>query len=137
MMDQLKALVIRHDANTRPADADSIASLQATLDFALAPDYVAYLSGFGVIVYGSNETYGLGVPDGYYLNVLTAYQELRADPHYPAHALPLLDIGDGHYYLYDNLQQKPLRWAMPNGGVVAVVDEPLESFLMREIFARG
>ncbi|KPB95086.1 Uncharacterized protein AC502_2583 [Pseudomonas syringae pv. maculicola] len=90
---------------------------------------------FGVIVYDAYETYGLGVPDDYFLNVFAAFSELSRDPDYPKNTVPLLDIGDGHYYVYDNQSQKVLVWATPNGGIVRTIDEHLESFLIKHVFA--
>lgn len=134
MMEQLKALVERHGAKTRPADMDSIRALEARLGFGLAPEYNVFLSLFGVIVSGGAEVYGLGVPDNYYLNVGNAYADLSRDPAYPPNAVPVLDAGDGRYYLYDNKAQKLMLWATPNGGIVEVLDTTLESFLVKQIF---
>jgi len=133
-MKALEQLVERHEANTRPVDASSIQSLQHKLGFALSDEYQCYLSTFGVIVFGAYETYGLGVPDDYFLNVFAAFSDLSRDPNYPKNAVPLLDIGDGQYYLYDNQSHKVLVWATPNGGVVRVVEEGLEAFLIKHVF---
>jgi hypothetical protein len=133
-MEQLKVLVERHWAKTRPAGMDSIRALEARLGFGLAPEYTAFLSSFGVIVSGGAEVYGLGVPNNYYLNVGDAYADLSRDPGYPPNAVPILDVGDGRYYLYDNEAQKLLLWATPNGGIVEVLDTTLESFLVKQIF---
>lgn len=134
-MKKLEQLVDRHQANTRPVDAGSIQSLEQKLGFALSDEYKAYLSTFGVIVFDAYETYGLGVPDDYYLNVLAACSDLGRDPNYPKSAVPLLEIGDGQYYLYDNQARKVLVWATPNGGVVRVLEEGLEAFLIKHVFA--
>jgi len=134
-MKTLQQLVDRHQANTRPADATSIQSLEHRLGFALSDEYQQYLSLFGVIVFDAYETYGLGVPDDYFLNVFAAFSDLSRDPNYPENAVPLLDIGDGQYYLYDNQSRKVLVWATPNGGIVRVVGEGLETFLIKHVFA--
>lgn len=134
MMEQLKALAERRGAKTRPADIDSIRMLEARLGFGLSPEYSAFLSSFGVIVSGGAEVYGLGVPDNYYLNVGNAYADLSRDPSYPPNAVPVLDAGDGRYYLYDNKAQKLMLWATPNGGIVEVLDTTLESFLLKQVF---
>ena len=137
MMNELKKLVDRHGAKTRPAAPDAIHSLEAKLGFSLAPDYANFLSTFGVIVHGSMETYGLGVPETYYLHVLNSHTDLSRDPQYPPQALPLFDVGDGRYYLYDNKNQQVVLWATPNGGIVKAVNEGLEAFLSRQIFGLG
>jgi hypothetical protein len=36
--------------------------------------------------------------------------------------------------LYDNQSHKVLVWATPNGGVVRVVEEGLEAFLIKHVF---
>ncbi|BCQ52327.1 hypothetical protein BLKGLAD_13890 [Burkholderia gladioli pv. gladioli] len=95
----------------------------------MSDEYRAYLSTFGVIVYEASEVYGLGVPDDYYLNVVNAWRDLSRDSNYPAQAVPLLEIGDGHYWLYDNAAQALLHWATPNGGVVETLAWPLKPFL--------
>ncbi|WP_454864332.1 hypothetical protein [Pseudomonas rhizophila] len=89
----------------------------------------------GTNVFDAYETYGLGVPDDYYLNVFAAFSDLSRDPNYPKNTVPLLDIGDGQYYLYDNQSQKVLVWATPNGGIVRVVEDGLETFLIKHVFA--
>ncbi|CAB3786208.1 SMI1/KNR4 family protein [Paraburkholderia fynbosensis] len=133
-MRNVKQLVERHQANTRPADPASIQALEQKLPFSLSSEYKSFLSDFGVIVFGAYETYGLGVPADHYLNVLNAYNDLSRDASYPANAAPLLEIGDGQYYLYDNKAQRIVLWATPNGGVVRVLDEGLEAFLSQKIF---
>jgi hypothetical protein len=134
MMEQLKALVERHGAKTRPASMESIRALEAKLGFRLPPEYTSFLSTFGVIVFGSAEVYGLGVPDTYYLNVGNSFADLSRDPTYPRNAVPVLDAGDGRYYLYDTAERKLILWATPNGGIVQVLDDSLDGFLADRIF---
>lgn len=136
-MENLKVLVERNGAKTRPASMESIQALEAKLGFRLSAEYASFLSTFGVIVHKASEVYGLGVPDNYYLNVGNAYTDLSRDPTYPANAVPVLDEGDGRYYLYDNRTQKLILWAMPNGGIVHSVDDGLESFLIDRVFHAG
>lgn len=133
-MQNVKQLVERHQANTRPADPASIRALEEKLPFPLSGEYRSFLSEFGVIVFGAYETYGLGVPESHYLNVLNAYTDLSSDASYPANALPLLEVGDGQYFLYDNKAHRIVLWATPNGGIVRVLDESLETFLSQKIF---
>ena len=134
-MKKLEQLVERHQANTRPVETASIQNLERKLGFALSDEYKRYLSTFGVIVFDAYETYGLGVPDDYYLNVIAAFSDLGRDPTYPKNTVPLLDIGDGQYYLYDNQTRQVLVWATPNGGIVRVVEDGLEAFLIKHVFA--
>lgn len=133
-MNKLKTLVDRHQATTRPAHVADIRHLGERLGFALTEEYVEYLSEFGIIVHGAVETYGLGVPEDYYLNVANMYADLSRDPTYPHLAVPLLDVGDGQYYLYDNGTGRVLLWATPNGGLVRTLSEGLEAFLIKHLF---
>lgn len=133
-MNTLTEKVKENQAITRPASPCSIVALQAALGFSLSEEYQAFLSSFGVIVHGGSETYGLGVPDDYYLHVLNGYKDLVDDPSYPPNSLPLLALGDGRYYLYDNQSQEILLWATPNGGIVRRLTDSLESFLTKQIF---
>ncbi|KAF0811005.1 hypothetical protein A167_00037 [Alcanivorax sp. S71-1-4] len=133
-MNRLKELVGRMGATTMPADSESINKLENALDFNLSDEYKKYLSEFGVIVYRSYETYGLGVPDDYYLNVLVIHKDLKNDKYYPLGVLPLMEIGDGSYYLYEMESEKILLWASPNGGVIKEVSRGLEAFLVDNIF---
>ncbi len=134
-MKKLEQLVQEQQAMTLPAQQASITALQADLGFPLSSEYQEYLLLFGVIAHGAYETYGLGVPDDYFLHVLNAYKDLGSDANYPAHSVPLLEVGDGQYYLYDNSSQQVILWATPNGGVVRVLDDSLEQFLIKQIFA--
>lgn len=133
-MQTLEQLVTQHQARIRPADTSSIDRLEQQLGFPLAAEYRAFLSTFGIIVHGAYEIYGLGVPDDYYLNVHNAYTDLSQDPTYPNHAVPLMDTGDGHYYLYDNQACHILLWATPNGGVMQTLDEGLDTFIAKRVF---
>ena len=133
-MKKLKSLIKTFEATTRPADSDSIQTLEHKLGFPLSEEYKGNLSDFGLISFESEETYGLGVPDNYYLNVHSIYTDLSRDTSYPPETVPLLEIGDGQYYLYDNKAQRVLLWSTPNGGVVRTLDEHLEPFLIEKIF---
>jgi hypothetical protein len=134
-MEALKKLVEEHKAKIRPpVDTGSILTLETKLGFKLSAEYKDYLATFGIIAFKSNETYGLGVPEDYYLNVLNKYSDLSQDTSYPESAVPLLEIGDGQYYLYKNDTKKILHWATPNGGVVRTLDEALEPFLIKHLF---
>ena len=135
-MKKLEEQVLSLEATTRPASPGSIDALQAKLGFKLSEEYREYLARFGIIAHDAYETYGLGVPDDYYLNALNAYRDLSADPTYPAHAVPLLELGDGQYYLYDNHSLQIVLWATPNGGVIRTLDQGIEPFLLDKVFQR-
>ncbi|MFT2158551.1 SMI1/KNR4 family protein [Pseudomonas putida] len=133
-MKTLEILVAEQQAATRPATKANIDTLESNLGFELANEYREYLERFGVIAHDAYETYGLGVPEDYFLHALNAYKDLASDPSYPATAVPLLELGDGQYYLYDNRSQRVVLWATPNGGVVRTLDDNLEAFLIKHVF---
>lgn len=133
-MRNLEELVNNHKARTSPVDYDAINALVTKIGFTLSDEYKDFLNTFGVIVYNSNEVYGLGVPGDYYLNVFNKYLDLSRDASYPQDSVPLIDVGDGQYYLYNNNTQKVQLWATPHGGTVRILDDSLESFLIRLLF---
>lgn len=128
--ERLATIVSRLLADTRPASDADIQALQSKLGFELSASYRSYLKHFGVIVAGSVEVYGLGVPEDYYLNVGQAYADLSRDATYPLTAVPLIDDGDGRFYVYDNAADSIMLWATPHGGIVKKVAESLPSFLL-------
>ena len=131
--DQLEAALNASQATTRPAPTEVIDRAEQQLGLDFGTTYREYLRRFGVIVYGSTEVYGLGVPDDYYLSILAAYDELAQDASYPLGALPLVDEGDGHYYLYDTTAKDIVLWAMPKGGIVRRISEGLDAFLLKRL----
>ncbi|MFI8316714.1 SMI1/KNR4 family protein [uncultured Kosakonia sp.] len=132
-MKSLAQHVAAQGADIRPAQQDEIAAAEQTLKMQFSPEYKAYLAQFGLIAYGATEVNGLGVPATSHLNILSAIESLRNGKNYPAQAVPLCEIGDGYYYLYDNQHQKILTWSMING-VVESSGEGLETFLLRVVF---
>jgi hypothetical protein len=132
-MKKLKQQVAAHDADIRPAKENEISAAEQALRMHFSEEYKTYLSEFGLIASGATEVYGLGVPATSHLNILSAIEPLREGKDYPQQAVPLYDIGDGYYSLYDNRQCKILTWSMITG-VVEISDETLEAFLLRVIF---
>lgn len=133
-MNKLRAAVITHQADTRPSNSIDIEKLEASLGFSLSDEYREYLQEFGIIAYQAYETYGLGVKSNSFLHVLNAYQDLSRDKTYPFTSVPLLEIGDGQYYLYDNTHRQIIIWATPNGGVIRKLETNFEDFLLTKIF---
>ena len=129
LIEQLKIT----NALIKPATQQQIEQAEHQLNIQFSLEYRLYLEEFGVISLGSKEIYGLGVKDSSYLNLLTIVPDLRQYPGYPSQAVPLLEIGDGHYYLYDNYNQKILMWAIPNGGKPQEIEESLENFLIKQL----
>ncbi|GKV79195.1 hypothetical protein PEC106568_43680 [Pectobacterium carotovorum subsp. carotovorum] len=132
-MKKLAQQVTAQGADIRPAKENEIDVAEHVLRIHFSEEYKTYLSEFGVIASGATEVYGLGVPVTSHLSILSAIELLREGKDYPRQAVPLYDIGDGYYSLYDNRQRKILTWSMITG-IVEVSDETLEAFLLRTIF---
>ena len=132
-MKKLQQQVVAHNADIRPVNEQEINAAEQALQIRFTPEYKTYLSHFGLISCGATEMYGLGVPVSSHLNILSAIEPLRKGKDYPSQAVPLCDIGDGYYYLYDNQQHKILTWSMITG-VVESSGDTLEAFLLRTVF---
>jgi hypothetical protein len=136
-MNTLAKRVQSTHARTSPAIRAAVDDLEEALGVTLSRDYRSFLETFGRINHGAYETYGLGVPEDHYLNVQAAYADLSRYRGYPLAAVPLLDVGDGRYYLYDNEKRQVLLWASPNGGIVETLADDLETFLAKKIFGQA
>jgi hypothetical protein len=136
-MNTLARLVKSANARTKPASRATVDALEESLGITLAREYREFLETFGWIDHGAYETYGLGFPEGYYLNASVAYNDLVCHRGYPLTAIPLLDVGDGRYFLYDNAKRRVVLWASPNGGVIETVTDDLETFLAKKIFGQA
>ena len=132
---ELKKLTDQNNALTRPATEDDINALEVDLGFSLPPEYKSYLSTFGLISFGAEETYGLGVSNRSHLHLMNIYKDLSSDKNYPPYNIPILELGDGNYYLYDTKKNAINLWATPNGGIVNTINQNLESFLAKQIFS--
>ena len=109
---------------------------QAELDLGLTftKEYRSYLLNIGVMSFGPVETYGLGVPETSFLNIKTALGELRAINNFPLSMIPIADIGDGYYYMYDNSTQNIVIISLPGVGIKIICSD-LETFLIDLIFS--
>lgn len=136
-MNKLARLVKAANARTSPASRAAVEALEESLGVTLSREYRDFLETFGWIDHGASETYGLGFPDGYYLDVEVAYDDLVRHRGYPLTAVPLLEAGDGRFYLYDNAKRRVVLWASPNGGVVETLADDLETFLAKKIFGQA
>lgn len=118
----------------RPVTEETINQAEKDLNISFSNEYKSYLSTCGVISLESTETYGLGVKNTSYLSLYKILPEMRDEANFPASSVPLSDIGDGHFYLYDNNSKTILIWASPNGGVVKEIQSNLEDFLISLFF---
>lgn len=132
-MNRLQELVIKNTAHTIPATDDEISYSESILGLKFSEEYYYYLKIFGVISYGPNETYGLGVKESSFLNIITAINDFREIHGFPLSFIPILDIGDGHYYMYDNSSENIIIVSLPDFGF-NIVDSNLMEFLAKIIF---
>lgn len=134
MMDKLIEKLTSAGALRRPVTEETINQAEKDLNISFSNEYKSYLSTCGVISLESTETYGLGVKNTSYLSLYKILPEMRDEANFPASSVPLSDIGDGHFYLYDNNSKTILIWASPNGGVVKEIQSNLEDFLISLFF---
>lgn len=132
-MNNLLALVEDHQADTIPATEEQIAHAESELGLTFTQEYRSYLRQFGVISFGPNEIYGLGVKETSFLNIISALTDFRSIENFPLSLIPISDIGDGHYYMYDNSTQDIVVVSLPGVGIKQVSSN-LESFLAELIF---
>lgn len=126
LLEKLEGLGATH----KVATTIEVMAAEKKLKMAFTEEYKEFLEKVGTVIYAHYEIYGLGVPETYYLSVLDAIPALSEnDESYPNNAVPLSEIGDGHYYLYDNTSRKVVVWSRYNG-VSEVMDANLEEFII-------
>ncbi|WP_119395065.1 SMI1/KNR4 family protein [Salinibius halmophilus] len=133
-MDKLAKLLEMNGADTLPATAEQVEAAEQKLGLCFAPCYKEYLRRFGVISVGANETYGLGVKESSFLNIVNALSEFKKKAGFPANLIPLSSIGDGHYYMFDNDAQKVVVLTLPDLGTRDFANN-LELFLIDLLLA--
>ncbi|MCC9661492.1 SMI1/KNR4 family protein [Pseudoalteromonas sp. MB41] len=132
-MNKLLKLITDNQADILPATEEQIAKAESVLGLTFTKEYRSYLLNIGVISFGAVETYGLGIPDTSFLNIVNALDEFRALENFPTSLIPIADIGDGHYYMYDNYTQNIVIVALPGVGIKIICSD-LESFFIDLIF---
>jgi len=128
-MNKLLKLIADAQADTMPATEEQIARAEFDLGLTFAKEYRSYLLNVGVLSFGPVETYGLGVPDTSFLNIVNALGELRVLNNFPLSLIPIADIGDGHYYMYDNSTQNIVTVSLPGVGIKIICSD-FESFII-------
>ena len=134
MMNKLIEKLKNTDALIRPVTEETLNQAEKALNISFSNEYKSYLPTCGVISLESTEIYGLGVKNTSYLSLYKILPEMRDEANFPASSVPLSDIGDGHFYLYDNHAKTILIWASPNGGIVKEIKSDLEGFLISLLF---
>ncbi|WIH23104.1 SMI1/KNR4 family protein [Photobacterium damselae] len=132
-MNKLLELIAENEADTMPATEEQIDKAELELGLTFSTEYRTYLQYIGVISFKTVETYGLGVPETSFLNIVNALHDFKAFKNFPSSLIPLADIGDGHYYMYDNSSQKVLTIALPDLGT-KIITAGLEQFLCELVF---
>lgn len=134
-MQKLATKLKQSGAIIRPASEIDIQNAENLLNINFSNEYRNYLTTFGIISLESTETFGLGIPNSSYLNIIEQISDFKKlGDKTPPYFIPLSDFGDGYYYFYDNSQQRVIIWSSPNGGIVKVIDKNLEDFLI-ELFS--
>lgn len=132
-MQLLEQLVKQRKATIRPARPQEIRNAEISLGLKFHPIYREYLERFGIITYGSEELYGLGVQPDSHLNIVKTTYELRETGMWPHFLVPLCATGDGSYFAYDNKNHVVCFWNHANGKVV-MYEENLEMFIIERMF---
>lgn len=132
-MNDLKQFLDQHKAIYKPVNGEHIIQAETELSIEFSNDYKQYLQQIGLFSYESIETYGLGLSKDSYLNIIKSTEEFRQESGFENSFVPLCEIGDGHYYIYDNNEANIKVWTSPNGGVSKKVGDDLEEFLLNLI----
>ncbi|MCW9699522.1 MULTISPECIES: SMI1/KNR4 family protein [unclassified Avibacterium] len=130
-MKELANKFVAKGAIIRPANENEILSAERQLGIKFSSEYRDFLSSFGILSYNSDEIYGLGVSTDYYLNILNLLKEFKEyNVNIPNNHIPLLDIGDGQYYIYDNNDGKIYVWSASSNSIIKNKQNSLTEFLL-------
>jgi hypothetical protein len=100
---------------SKVTDAD-IHAAEKQVGFSFSAKYSAFLKKHGGTTKGSEEFYGVGAAMGH-LDAVKEYESLKKHANYPAKAMPLSAVGDGHSYaIFDNTSGEIQDWS-EHGGV--------------------
>lgn len=127
-MNTLKQFVALHSVDTINVSDEQIQAAEQDLLFKFDSAYLDYLKICGQLEYEYLEFYGLGVSATSHVNVERAYTELSASKTYPNNSIPVLDLGDGHYALYNVATKEVVEWCFD--GIVGVLAKGLENYLI-------
>ena len=127
-MNTLKNFIESNAIDVISVSEDEILQAQQILKLQFDTDYLSYLQICGQLEFEYLEFYGLGVKPDSYLNLIQIYSLLKENVTYPQKALPLLDLGDGHYSIYDLETGHVLEWT--KDGVVSKLSQTLEQYLL-------
>lgn len=134
-MDKLLEKLNEASAFIKPATESQIKEAEKILNLQFSSEYTLFLSLIGSISYDGEEIYGLGTPVDYYLNLLNIVPYLREiNKNLPLHIVPINNIGDGCYYVYDNNSKDIYIWTISDDELLEKVDSTLENILMKILF---
>lgn len=132
-MNKLTEFTHNHDVLIRPATLTEVTEAEKALNITFSAEYKEWLLHFGVLSYLSHEIFGLGVKETSWLNILRSTPELRQEnANFPASAVPLMDAGDGQFYLYNNALEAIIIWSSL-AGKVGEINGSLEAFILQQL----
>ena len=127
-MNILKEFMVSNSIDVIVVSDEQIQAAEKNLPFKFDSEYLDYIKTCGQLEYEYLEFYGLGVSATSHVNVERAYTELSVSKTYPDNSIPVLDLGDGHYALYNVATKEVLEWCFD--GIVGVLAKGLESYLI-------
>ncbi|KAB0625900.1 SMI1/KNR4 family protein [Acinetobacter gandensis] len=130
-MNILKDFIKSNAIDVISVSEEQILQAQQILKLDFDTDYLSYLQICGQLEFEYLEFYGLGVNPNSHLNVIKIYSLLKENDTYPKKALPLLDLGDGHYSIYDIETGSVLEWT--KDGLVGQLSQDLEQYLLNTL----
>lgn len=130
-MKNLKKYIELKSIHTIKVSDDEIHDAEKALKLKFDSEYLLYLKLCGQFEYEYLEFYGLGVPLQSYINVVNAYLELSSSNSYPKSAIPIIDMGDGHYAIYDIVTKNVVEWCAD--GIVKTLSHGLESYILQAL----
>lgn len=117
------------------ANDAAIQAAEAQLAVRLAADLKTLWKTFGAISFKSIEIFGLGVSGSSHLNAVKRTFELRREAGFPASAVALEDLGDGHFAICDE-SGAILEWAAPRSNEpLRTLGGDVESYLLNRFEA--
>ena len=114
-MDKLDQFIDQHADEVftlGPVEEKEIDAAEAELGLRLPKDLRAYLRRYGALSFGSVEFCGLGMKPSSHLHLVQRTLDLRKEEGFPADAVVLEAIGDGHFAIC-RLDGAVLEWGSP------------------------
>ena len=105
-----------------------VSEAENTLGFALPGQIKRFIEEYGAISYKAHELFGLGVKPESHLHIVQRTLEMRnADKKFPAKAVLIEDLGDGHYAICKQ-DGSVWEWAY-HGGEVRLLAANFDAYM--------